>query len=214
MANAETDKAVAAVFGVPFETLSTWKKRNKIPYEQLCDFAERSGASLDYLLLGKKPRIDQTIFREVQRALKSEYSVYRDLSSMELGDVTAIYYNQYADIEDPERRKQTILRTLLFADQGATKHYKQMVASPEFLAIPNAQDLLQKFRETNEKRAKEIQALLDDDEKFRAAINKIWGQFNAPEPSILLEPVVPRQTTEQDKRASRAISRKGGKKKK
>ncbi|MBF8781326.1 helix-turn-helix domain-containing protein [Pseudomonas fulva] len=51
----DTDAALSRALGISPQTLSSWKVRNSIPYSLCVDLAERSGISLDWLLLGKGP---------------------------------------------------------------------------------------------------------------------------------------------------------------
>ena len=61
---ANTDKSLAEGLGVSPQTLSTWKRRNTIPYERLIQFALDQKISLDELLLGKSDSssVDPTLF--------------------------------------------------------------------------------------------------------------------------------------------------------
>jgi hypothetical protein len=47
-----TDIAVAGHFGHSNSTVSSWRARNKVPYEECVNLAIRKGVSLDWLLLG------------------------------------------------------------------------------------------------------------------------------------------------------------------
>ncbi|ABB44083.1 hypothetical protein Suden_0804 [Sulfurimonas denitrificans DSM 1251] len=52
--NTSSDKDVAEKLGVKPDTLSQWKKRNKIPYSELCVFANLYNVDLNWLLLSDK----------------------------------------------------------------------------------------------------------------------------------------------------------------
>lgn len=52
--NTSSDKDVAERLGVKPDTLSQWKKRNKIPYAELCVFANLYNVDLNWLLLSDK----------------------------------------------------------------------------------------------------------------------------------------------------------------
>lgn len=56
VAGSRTDTATATALGVSSQTLSNWKSRETIPYEALCQFANRQGLALDYLLFGIEPK--------------------------------------------------------------------------------------------------------------------------------------------------------------
>ena len=47
-----TDTAVGAHFGHATSTVSGWRSRHKVPYEECVNLAIRKGVSLDWLLLG------------------------------------------------------------------------------------------------------------------------------------------------------------------
>lgn len=47
-----TDLALGKLFGYGTSTVSGWRTRNKVPYEECVILAKRKGVSLDWLLLG------------------------------------------------------------------------------------------------------------------------------------------------------------------
>lgn len=52
VADVRTDIALGAYFGHGTSTVSGWRTRNKVPYEECVILAKRKGVSLDWLLLG------------------------------------------------------------------------------------------------------------------------------------------------------------------
>lgn len=73
----KTDAELASKLGVASQTVSTWRGRNRVPYEQLVDVCIQNEVSLDFLVFGKgKPgtqqaegQIDLEQFKEVMNAL-------------------------------------------------------------------------------------------------------------------------------------------------
>lgn len=51
--NLKSDTQVANLLNVEQNTLSSWKARNKIPYEKLDELSIKSNISLDWILGGK-----------------------------------------------------------------------------------------------------------------------------------------------------------------
>ena len=51
-AGVDTDLALCAYFGYGTSTVSGWRQRNKIPYEECVILADRKGVSLDWLVRG------------------------------------------------------------------------------------------------------------------------------------------------------------------
>jgi transcriptional regulator with XRE-family HTH domain len=52
-----SDSALGEIFGVKQSTVSSWRARNSLPYEDIIDFCIREDISLDSLLLHQKPLI-------------------------------------------------------------------------------------------------------------------------------------------------------------
>lgn len=48
----KTDGELANALGVASQTVSTWRNRNKVPYEQVIEVSKGFGVSTDYLLFG------------------------------------------------------------------------------------------------------------------------------------------------------------------
>jgi len=49
----DSDSSLSKELGVPRTTLSSWKNRDSVPYEQCIDIAKKCGVSLDWLLTGE-----------------------------------------------------------------------------------------------------------------------------------------------------------------
>lgn len=72
VAGARNDAALAAMLGTSRQVVAGWKKRGTIPHQKVCDFAQSQGASLDYLLLGRKPErlaLDEILLAEIHAML-------------------------------------------------------------------------------------------------------------------------------------------------
>lgn len=52
---AKNDRHLANIMGVAPNTVATWRRHDRIPYELILDIAERYGLSLDEVLLGRPP---------------------------------------------------------------------------------------------------------------------------------------------------------------
>jgi len=51
--NAENNRQLAQKIGVNYQTLNTWIKRNKIPYDLLHQIGQNENISIDWLLTGR-----------------------------------------------------------------------------------------------------------------------------------------------------------------
>lgn len=56
-----TDIALGQHFGYGTSTVSGWRTRNKVPYEECMILAKRKGVSLDWLLLGVGPMHEDVV---------------------------------------------------------------------------------------------------------------------------------------------------------
>ena len=52
--NERTDKSLCEKLGITPQTLSSWKRRNSIPYETIVEIAHAHNLSLDWLTFGKE----------------------------------------------------------------------------------------------------------------------------------------------------------------
>lgn len=59
-----TDIALGEYFGHANSTVSGWRNRKKVPYEECVILAKRKGVSLDWLLLGLGKMHGETAYRE------------------------------------------------------------------------------------------------------------------------------------------------------
>jgi len=163
LTGARTDSAIAAELDVSPQTLSTWKNRRKIPFEQLCEFAQKRDIFLDHLLLGKttvNAGIDLALFKEVQQALKAEYSEFRSLGPDDHAYYAAHFYNHVVPIEDHEVRRRTLHSSVVLASQSALRQRLQDVEeSPVLAKLPNRKEHLQSWRESINKRLGELESL-------------------------------------------------------
>lgn len=65
MKGLSSDTALGEIFGVKQSTVSSWRARNSLPYEEMISFCIRENISLDSLLLHQKPIIvEKTVVGE------------------------------------------------------------------------------------------------------------------------------------------------------
>ena len=71
---AKNNRELAEKMGINYQTLNTWIKRNKIPYELLHEIGQNENISIDWLLTGKgemflnQPKIAGIVNSEIQNA--------------------------------------------------------------------------------------------------------------------------------------------------
>lgn len=70
--NIKNDADFCRKYGIKKNTLSTWKARNKIPYELIDDIAEKENLSLDWLLHGKNNSQNENITNNQTRLQKAK----------------------------------------------------------------------------------------------------------------------------------------------
>lgn len=54
-----TDKELCEKWGIPYGTLDTWKNRDNIPTKRLDLLSKNEGISLEYILTGKEPEVNE-----------------------------------------------------------------------------------------------------------------------------------------------------------
>lgn len=69
------DIDLARVIGIPKTTLSSWKRRGKVPYLICVQIAEQRGISLDWLLTGKESSDSSSDSESELERLKSQESI-------------------------------------------------------------------------------------------------------------------------------------------
>jgi transcriptional regulator with XRE-family HTH domain len=97
--------------GVTQSTVSSWRSRGTIPIKQLIEVAESKHVSLDYLLLGKSPKIDLNLLGQILVALSAEGSAHSTDDGRDFGYFAALVYNKVSQVE-PRRRPAEILETI------------------------------------------------------------------------------------------------------
>jgi len=68
----EKDKHLANYLGIKPNTISTWKKRGKVPYKELIAICEEKGIDLNWLFFGQEieqpqTKMEQEILEEIKR---------------------------------------------------------------------------------------------------------------------------------------------------
>lgn len=112
----KTDAELGGVLGVASQTVSTWRNRNKIPYEQLVELSIKTGTTLDFLIFGKSPgliasdkRINSELFGDVIDALNGDQSELRGSPLESVIDHVLEIYNSVAQCET-ENEKNRMLK--------------------------------------------------------------------------------------------------------
>ena len=90
----ETDTALAKALGVAQSVIGGYNRRNTVPLEQCIKIAERTGVSLDWLILGKgemkggsaAPERKKSVMEEVWAALEENRSPFPDVAFVPLFD--------------------------------------------------------------------------------------------------------------------------------
>lgn len=72
--NTNSDSELAESLGVASQTIATWKKRNKIPYEQIIDMSRDLDVSTDYLLFGNSAETTEMTLAQKNLTLLSTWA--------------------------------------------------------------------------------------------------------------------------------------------
>ncbi len=232
LTGAKTDAAISSELRVTPQTLANWKRRGKVPFEELCEFAQRRGVSLDYVLFGKKARIDPAIFKEVQRALRGELSEMRELDDEEFDAYTVTIYNEIPSVDDPEMRQRIVAGFVVIAGREKLKEFirvsewliprwetlpPELRQFPSFSGVENlTKDGLQKLRDDAMRRLEDLDAFLKS--LSAQSVNATQKDNAATEPEASHVVTLSRQKSIKDREhkvaPSRGTVRGGGKKKK
>ena len=57
IASAPSDTSLAGVLGVSPQAVSNWRVRGALPFQRICDYCVRTGASLDFVIFGRGPQM-------------------------------------------------------------------------------------------------------------------------------------------------------------
>lgn len=112
----KTDAELASRLSVASQTVSTWRGRNKVPYEQLVDVCIQNEVSLDFLVFGKgKPgaqqaegQIDLEIFKQVMNALQAHESELKGIGFEHLIEHVIEIYNSVVQCETETERTRML----------------------------------------------------------------------------------------------------------
>lgn len=126
---AKTDADIAKAIGVSAPTISLGRKRNAPPFERICKFADETGMSLDYLLLGRptKADIDLPLFVEVVDELGGEKSPIGALNASEFARYAAVIYNQVVGVSDANARKKLIASSMHLLELHSQKAFAETI---------------------------------------------------------------------------------------
>lgn len=111
----KTDAELGGALGVASQTVSTWRNRNKVPYEQLVELSIKTGTTLDFLIFGKSPglvasdkRIDLELFNEVKDALNGSKSELRGTGLEHLLEHIVDVYNSLSQCETESEKNRML----------------------------------------------------------------------------------------------------------
>lgn len=166
----KTDADLASKLGVAKQTISTWRGRNRIPYELLVDISLKERISLDFLVFGesdgeflnKKNQIDIDIFNDI---LEYIYSDECELKGMRLeaiiGDVVDIY-NSIIDCESDIEKDRLLKAQLKLLNKWAKE---EAIKNLEGLRIHFEGDVLQKLQSDIDALKQQVSDMDDSREK-------------------------------------------------
>ncbi len=100
----QTDSALSRALGISPQTLSSWKVRASVPYALCVELAIRHDLSLDWLLLGKEPRLPPSSPAEARSHIEDEPTAHllERLRLLEPADLQAIA----SSVDDKLRLRQ------------------------------------------------------------------------------------------------------------
>lgn len=164
LSNVSTDAEIANVLGVSPQTLSTWKRRETIPYEKVCDFAVLNDVSLDYLLLGsssaksvsKNGFIDSELFNKIIQMVRSNESELNGVRLDLLIEHIVSIYNNVIQCESESEKNRMLNAQLRLLNLFALNHFLQNIENS-----PHKYDGIEKV----EQELKGRLALLNDEHK-------------------------------------------------
>jgi hypothetical protein len=119
VAGATNDTELARALGISPQVLSKWRSRGAVRFKQLHDFAVRTDASLDYMVLGVGSRkrraldVDPGLFVQAWVALEVAFSKAPSrpvVAPFEKVFYTALLYNKVADMPEDAPRRDALRR--------------------------------------------------------------------------------------------------------
>ena len=115
---ANQDYELAKFLEVAPQTIATWKKRNKIPFEHVVDVAMFYEISTDYLLFGEDGpksknslgnQIDERLMNQVVGRFKKEFPQYfKSPATTASLKVIHMIYNNVCNMDDSDERFESI----------------------------------------------------------------------------------------------------------
>lgn len=94
-----TDIDLAKKLGVASQTISTWRNRNKVPYDKVVELAAEKGVSLDFLIfgpeaVGKVGLVNAELMRYLFHGMDDELFLHERIANEPLGfDLLCRAYN-------------------------------------------------------------------------------------------------------------------------
>ena len=143
LSNVSTDAEIAHVLGVSPQTLSTWKRRETIPYEKVCDFAVLNDVSLDHLLLGsssaksmsKNGFIELELLNKIIDMIRSEESEWRGFKLDSILDYVVSIYNDLIQCESESEQNRMLNAQLKWLNKLAYSHTLQNIQDTKNLGL-------------------------------------------------------------------------------
>lgn len=157
----KTDVELASKLGVASQTVSTWRGRNRVPYEQLAEVSLQNEVSLDFLIFGRgKPQnpqiegqIDAGLFKNVINALNAPASELRGIRLEHLLDHVITVYNSLTQCESQSEKDRMLHAQIQLLNKLVAPHIVENLKSLEPLMEGEQKASIRKDIETYEKLA-------------------------------------------------------------
>ena len=135
----KTDVELASKLGVASQTVSTWRGRNRVPYEQLAEVSSQNEVSLDFLIFGRgKPQnlhfggqIDAELFKSVINALNAPASELRGIRLEHLLDHVITVYNSLTQCESQSEKDRMLHAQIQLLNKLVAPHIVENLKSME-----------------------------------------------------------------------------------
>ena len=92
ISNLKSDKEVADILEIKADTLSQWKKRNKIPYKELSKYSNLQNVSLNWLLSEKGNMLLNNLIENKEKKINYKNEIMNNLEKLEEKQIKKIYH--------------------------------------------------------------------------------------------------------------------------
>lgn len=107
--NIKDDAEFSRKYGTPKPTISTWRKRNTIPWEKIEDIVQNANLSLDYVVLGKEVRGKKSQETHLFDLVSAKVSAGAGLESYEVETIDRIQIDDYFFRTQPDPKSTFIM---------------------------------------------------------------------------------------------------------